>query len=116
MARASPRRGRLHPIAVDRAHCHGGAYRALEATGVGIFACLRRCITDCASDRGLCGALYICPADGSKLGFRTAIAGANRLPLAVEFAKRGRIFDEWLQIVTRLWAGEEVNFEDSILR
>lgn len=28
----------------------------------------------------------------------------------IDFTKRGRIFDEWLQVVTRLWAGEEVDF------
>lgn len=29
----------------------------------------------------------------------------------VDFRKRGRIFDEFLEIVTRLWAGETVTFE-----
>ncbi|MGO9931215.1 MAG: LLM class flavin-dependent oxidoreductase [Steroidobacteraceae bacterium] len=44
---------------------------------------------------------------GLAVGYRRREAAA----FGVDFAKRGRIFDEWLHIVTRLWAGEEVNFE-----
>jgi alkanesulfonate monooxygenase SsuD/methylene tetrahydromethanopterin reductase-like flavin-dependent oxidoreductase (luciferase family) len=44
---------------------------------------------------------------GLAIGYRRREAAAY----GVDFTKRGRLFDEWLQIVTRLWAGEEVNFE-----
>lgn len=44
---------------------------------------------------------------GLAIGYRTREYAA----LGVPFNKRGRIFDEWLQIVTRLWAGEDVTFE-----
>jgi alkanesulfonate monooxygenase SsuD/methylene tetrahydromethanopterin reductase-like flavin-dependent oxidoreductase (luciferase family) len=44
---------------------------------------------------------------GLAIGYRRRESAA----FGVDFSKRGRIFDEWLQIATRLWAGEEVNFE-----
>ena len=30
--------------------------------------------------------------------------------MGVDFTKRGRLFDEWLEIVTRLWAGETLDY------
>jgi alkanesulfonate monooxygenase SsuD/methylene tetrahydromethanopterin reductase-like flavin-dependent oxidoreductase (luciferase family) len=44
---------------------------------------------------------------GLAIGYRRREAAA----FGVDFTKRGRLFDEWLQIVTRLWAGEEVDFQ-----
>lgn len=43
---------------------------------------------------------------GLAIGYRKREAAA----FGVDFTKRGRIFDEWLQVVTRLWAGETVDF------
>lgn len=41
------------------------------------------------------------------IGYRSQEAAM----FGVDFRKRGRIFDEFLEIVTRLWAGETVTFE-----
>jgi alkanesulfonate monooxygenase SsuD/methylene tetrahydromethanopterin reductase-like flavin-dependent oxidoreductase (luciferase family) len=43
---------------------------------------------------------------GLAIGYRRRETGA----FGVEFSKRGKMFDEWLEIVTRLWAGETVDF------
>lgn len=43
---------------------------------------------------------------GLAIGYRQREAAA----FGVDFTRRGRIFDEWLQIVTRLWAGEAVDW------
>ena len=43
---------------------------------------------------------------GLAIGYRQRESNA----FGTDFTKRGRLFDEWLEIVTRLWAGEEVNF------
>lgn len=50
---------------------------------------------------------------GGRLEMGLAIGYRRRETAAfgVDFTKRGRIFDEWLEIVTRLWAGETVDFE-----
>jgi alkanesulfonate monooxygenase SsuD/methylene tetrahydromethanopterin reductase-like flavin-dependent oxidoreductase (luciferase family) len=40
------------------------------------------------------------------IGYRRLETGM----FGVDFTKRGRMFDEFLEIVTRLWAGEEVTF------
>jgi alkanesulfonate monooxygenase SsuD/methylene tetrahydromethanopterin reductase-like flavin-dependent oxidoreductase (luciferase family) len=49
---------------------------------------------------------------GGRLEIGVAIGYRKRETAAfdVDFTRRGRIFDEWLQIVTRLWAGETVDF------
>ncbi|MBU6267723.1 MAG: LLM class flavin-dependent oxidoreductase [Sphingomonadales bacterium] len=44
---------------------------------------------------------------GLAIGYRKRETAA----MGVDFTKRGRMFDEWLQIVTRLWAGETVDFD-----
>ncbi len=44
---------------------------------------------------------------GLAIGYRKRESKA----FGTDFTKRGRLFDEWLHIVTRLWAGEEVTFE-----
>lgn len=43
---------------------------------------------------------------GLAIGYRRRESAAY----GADFGKRGRIFDEWLQIVTRLWSGETVDF------
>lgn len=44
---------------------------------------------------------------GLGIGYRTRELEAY----GVDKSTRGRLFDEWLEIVTRLWAGETVDFE-----
>ena len=44
---------------------------------------------------------------GMAIGYRRRETAA----FGVDFTKRGRLFDEWLEIVTRLWAGETVDFD-----
>lgn len=50
---------------------------------------------------------------GGRLDLGLAIGYRKRETAAFgkDFTKRGRMFDEWLQIVTRLWAGETVDFD-----
>lgn len=43
---------------------------------------------------------------GLAIGYRRRETAA----FGLEFGKRGKMFDEWLEIVTRLWAGETVDF------
>lgn len=43
---------------------------------------------------------------GLAIGYRRREADA----FGVDFTKRGKLFDEWLEIVTRLWMGEQVDF------
>lgn len=43
---------------------------------------------------------------GLGIGYRPAEYAA----MGVDFSKRGRLFDEWLEIVTKLWAGEAVDY------
>lgn len=43
---------------------------------------------------------------GLAIGYRRRESAAY----GADFGNRGRIFDEWLQIVTRLWSGETVDF------
>ncbi len=49
---------------------------------------------------------------GGRLAMGLAIGYRKRETAAygIDFTKRGAIFDEFLEIVTRLWAGETVNF------
>ena len=49
---------------------------------------------------------------GLAIGYRRREAAA----FGVDFTKRGRMFDEWLEIVTRLWASETVDFESEYYR
>lgn len=43
---------------------------------------------------------------GLAIGYRRRETAA----FGVDFTKRGRLFDEWLEIATRLWAGETVDY------
>jgi len=49
---------------------------------------------------------------GLAIGYRQREYGA----FGIDFTRRGRIFDEWLQVVTRLWAGETVDFDGKHFR
>jgi alkanesulfonate monooxygenase SsuD/methylene tetrahydromethanopterin reductase-like flavin-dependent oxidoreductase (luciferase family) len=55
---------------------------------------------------------------GGRLEMGLAIGYRRRETAAfgVDFGKRGRLFDEWLEIVSRLWAGETVDFEGQYFR
>lgn len=62
-----------------------------------------RFATDCAVLDNLSGGRIDI---GLAIGYRKREAAA----FGVDFTKRGRIFDEWLEIVSRLFAGETVDF------
>ena len=44
---------------------------------------------------------------GLAIGYRQRETAA----FGVDFTKRGRMFDEWLEVVTRLWAGERFDYD-----
>jgi alkanesulfonate monooxygenase SsuD/methylene tetrahydromethanopterin reductase-like flavin-dependent oxidoreductase (luciferase family) len=58
-----------------------------------------------------CAVLDILSGGRLEMGLAIGYRRRESAAFGVDFTKRGRIFDEWLQIVTRLWGGEEVNFE-----
>ena len=58
-----------------------------------------------------CAVLDILSGGRLEMGFAIGYRRREYAAFGVDFTKRGRIFDEWLQIVTRLWAGEEVSFQ-----
>lgn len=62
-----------------------------------------RFATDCAVLDNLSGGRIDI---GLAIGYRKREAAA----FGVDFSKRGKLFDEWLQIVSRLFAGETVDF------
>ena len=62
-----------------------------------------RFATDCAVLSTIAGGRL---EMGLAIGYRRRETAA----FGVDFTKRGRLFDEWLEIVTRLWAGETVNY------
>lgn len=49
---------------------------------------------------------------GLAIGYRRRETAA----FGIDFSKRGRMFDEWLDIVTRLWMGETVSHDSSFYR
>ena len=49
---------------------------------------------------------------GLAIGYRKRETAA----FGVDFTKRGRMFDEWLEIVTRLWAGGSVDWDSEFYR
>jgi alkanesulfonate monooxygenase SsuD/methylene tetrahydromethanopterin reductase-like flavin-dependent oxidoreductase (luciferase family) len=57
-----------------------------------------------------CAVLDILSGGRLEMGLAIGYRRRESAAFGVDFTKRGRLFDEWLQIVTRLWAGEEVNF------
>jgi len=58
-----------------------------------------------------CAVLDILSGGRLEVGLAIGYRQRETAAFGVDFTKRGRMFDEWLQIVTRLWAGEEVSFE-----
>ena len=58
-----------------------------------------------------CAVLDILSGGRLEMGLAIGYRRRESAAFGADFSKRGRIFDEWLQVVTRLWAGEEVNFE-----
>jgi alkanesulfonate monooxygenase SsuD/methylene tetrahydromethanopterin reductase-like flavin-dependent oxidoreductase (luciferase family) len=57
-----------------------------------------------------CAVLDILSSGRLEIGLAVGYRRRESAAFGVDFTKRGRIFDEWLHIVTRLWAGEEINF------
>jgi alkanesulfonate monooxygenase SsuD/methylene tetrahydromethanopterin reductase-like flavin-dependent oxidoreductase (luciferase family) len=57
-----------------------------------------------------CAVLDILSGGRLEIGLAIGYRRREFAAFGVDYTKRGRIFDEWLQIVTRLWAGEELNF------
>ena len=57
-----------------------------------------------------CAVLDIVANGRLEMGLAIGYRRRENAAFGVDFTKRGRMFDEWLQIVTRLWAGETVDF------
>jgi alkanesulfonate monooxygenase SsuD/methylene tetrahydromethanopterin reductase-like flavin-dependent oxidoreductase (luciferase family) len=58
-----------------------------------------------------CAVLDILAGGRLELGLAIGYRKREYAAFGVDFSKRGRLFDEWLEIVTRLWGGETVDFE-----
>lgn len=58
-----------------------------------------------------CAVLDIISGGRIEMGLAIGYRRRETAAFGVDFGKRGRIFDEWLQIVTRLWSGETVDFD-----
>jgi alkanesulfonate monooxygenase SsuD/methylene tetrahydromethanopterin reductase-like flavin-dependent oxidoreductase (luciferase family) len=57
-----------------------------------------------------CAVLDIIAGGRAEMGLAVGYRKRETAAFGVDFTKRGKMFDEWLQIVTRLWAGETVDF------
>ena len=57
-----------------------------------------------------CAVLDIISGGRLEIGLGIGYRKEEYSALGVEFSKRGGLFDEWLQIVTRLWAGETLDY------
>jgi len=57
-----------------------------------------------------CAVLDIIAGGRLEIGLAIGYRRRETAAFGVEFTKRGRMFDEWLEIVTRLWAGETLDF------
>jgi alkanesulfonate monooxygenase SsuD/methylene tetrahydromethanopterin reductase-like flavin-dependent oxidoreductase (luciferase family) len=57
-----------------------------------------------------CAVLDIISGGRLEIGLAIGYRKREYDAFGIDFTKRGRIFDEWLQIVTRLWTGEELDF------
>ncbi|RYE64493.1 MAG: LLM class flavin-dependent oxidoreductase, partial [Oxalobacteraceae bacterium] len=55
-----------------------------------------------------CAVLDIFSSGRLEMGLAIGYRKRETAAFGVDFTKRGKLFDEWLQIVTQLWAGEEV--------
>lgn len=58
-----------------------------------------------------CAVLDIIAGGRLEMGLAIGYRKRETAAFGVDFTRRGRIFDEWLEIVTRLWAGETVDYE-----
>jgi alkanesulfonate monooxygenase SsuD/methylene tetrahydromethanopterin reductase-like flavin-dependent oxidoreductase (luciferase family) len=63
-----------------------------------------------------CAVLDILSGGRLEVGLAIGYRQREYATFGVDFTKRGRLFDEWLQVVTRLWAGEEFDFEGAFFR
>lgn len=57
-----------------------------------------------------CAVLDILSSGRLEMGLAIGYRRRESAAFGVDFTKRGRMFDEWLRIVTQLWAGDEINF------
>lgn len=57
-----------------------------------------------------CAVLDILSGGRLEMGLAIGYRKRETAAFGVDFTRRGKLFDEWLQIVTRLWAGEEISF------
>ena len=57
-----------------------------------------------------CAVLDIIAGGRCEMGLAIGYRRRETAAYGVDFTKRGKLFDEWLEIVTRLWAGETVDF------
>lgn len=58
-----------------------------------------------------CAVLDIIAGGRLEMGLAIGYRRREYAAYGVEFGKRGKIFDEWLEIASRLWAGETVDFD-----
>jgi len=58
-----------------------------------------------------CAVLDILAGGRLELGLAIGYRKREYAAFGVDFTKRGRLFDEWLEIVTRLWGGATVDFD-----
>lgn len=57
-----------------------------------------------------CAVLDIIAGGRLEMGIAIGYRRRETAAFGVDFTKRGKLFDEWLEIVTRMWAGETVDF------
>ncbi|WP_340317406.1 LLM class flavin-dependent oxidoreductase [Rhizorhabdus argentea] len=57
-----------------------------------------------------CAVLDILARGRLELGLGIGYLPQEYSAMGVDFTKRGRLFDEWLEIVSRLWAGETLDY------
>lgn len=57
-----------------------------------------------------CAVLDIISGGRLEIGLGIGYRKEEYAAMGVDFTKRGRLFDEWLEIVTRLWAGETLDY------
>ncbi|WP_340268593.1 LLM class flavin-dependent oxidoreductase [Sphingobium mellinum] len=57
-----------------------------------------------------CAVLDIIAKGRLELGLGIGYLPQEYAAMGVDFTRRGRLFDEWLEVVTRLWAGETLDY------
>jgi alkanesulfonate monooxygenase SsuD/methylene tetrahydromethanopterin reductase-like flavin-dependent oxidoreductase (luciferase family) len=63
-----------------------------------------------------CAVLDILAGGRLEMGLAIGYRKRETEAFGVDFTKRGRMFDEWLEIVTRLWAGETLDWDSEFYR